>query len=131
MVVNPIISPARVKEDRGAYNGMCIGILFAGFLVSSAVGKDVIIHFQTPMADLNRPVRRHHNITGKHITAVLKPYVRMERVIDYDIVFYYPIEAFTQFDASVQTQIVINVVITGAVVQFNVPTSVAAKTIIP
>ena len=33
----------------------------------------------------------------------------MERVIDYDIVFYYPIEAFTQFDASVQTQIVINV----------------------
>ena len=131
MVVNPIISPARVKEGRGAYNGMCIGILFAGFLVSSAVGKDVVIHFQTPMADLNRPVRRHHNITGKHITAVLKPYVRMERVIDYDIVFYYPIEAFTQFDASVQTQIVINVVITGAVVQVNVPTSVAAKTIIP
>ena len=55
----------------------------------------------------------------------------MERVIDYDIVFYYPIEAFTQFDASVQTQIVINVVITGAVVQVNVPTSVAAKTIMP
>src|SRR5680860_663565 len=72
-----------------------------------------------------------YDIVPKHITAVLEPDMGMKPVIQDDIVLYRAIKTFAKLQSTVQTDIVINMIVGRAVVQIDIPTVVAAKAVVP
>ena len=73
---------------------MFIRMVLPGGSTRKAVGKDIIVDHQSPFPYADRFVFRHNDVACKDIAAVDEPDMRMERVVDHDIVFDYPVEAF-------------------------------------
>ena len=55
--------------------------------------------------------------------------MRVKRIIDDNIILNSPIKPFTQFNAAIQTKIIVNLVITGTIVQVYIPSSITTQTI--
>ncbi len=55
----------------------------------------------------------------------------MQAVVDDDVVEAVALKTFAQFQSAVQQQVVVNLVMDGAVVEINVPAVVAAPAVVP
>src|SRR5205085_9204247 len=77
-----------------------------------------------------RPVRPEYDVVAENVLAAGEPHVGMKRVIDHDVVLYRAVKAFSQLDSSVQSHVVVDAVIRGAVIQVDVPSVVASPAVV-
>ncbi len=67
---------------------------------------------------------------AEYVVAIFKPHMRMKGIIDHDIVFNNTIYTFTKFYSPIQTKVVVNNIVTGAVIKIYIPTMIATKAVI-
>ena len=64
-------------------------------------------------------VGSEHNVVLEHVLAVAKPYVRMQRVVDDDVVGHDAVISLAQLQSAAEQQVVVDAVMAGAVVQID------------
>src|SRR5450432_1730654 len=88
--------------------------------------EQVEINILRPLPHLNRFVRGKDDIAAENIMAVVEPDMRMKRVVYQNVVLASTVEAFAQLQPPVETEIVVDVKVGGAVVQIDIPAVIAA-----
>ena len=83
-----------ITDLYGSHNGVFIRFVFSGGGTGEAISENIIVYHQSPFPYTDRFVFCHDDIACKDIAAVYKPDMRMERVIDHDVVFYYTVKTF-------------------------------------
>ena len=91
-------------------------------------GKEVMVHLAVPGLDAGGSVARHPDVVVHAVTAILVPHMWVQGVVDGDIVVYVTVEAFAQLESTLEHQVVIDLVMGGAVIEVNVPAVVTAPT---
>ena len=73
----------------------------------------------------------HEDVGVNLVLASLVPYVRMQAVVDGNIVPGMASEALTQFESTREHKVVVNIVVTRSVIQVNIPSMVTAPAAVP
>src|ERR1700722_3553259 len=92
-------------------------------------GKEIKINGLPPVVHEYRLISSHHDIVFEHICAVREPDMRVQCVVDHDIVANDAIEPFSQLDSSRQQEIVLNDIVARSVVEIDIPPMVATHTV--
>lgn len=124
------ISVLRVFEAQRCDDGVGVCSPLAGSLEGEAVGKDIVVDHLSPAVHLDRFVVGHYDVARKDVATLLKPKVGVQRVVDDYVVFDRAVEPLAQFDASVEAQVVVDMVVCGTVVEVDVPATVAADAVV-
>ena len=106
-------------------------ILFSRCLQRKGICEDIVINLTAPLADADRLVWSHDDVVPKYILAISEPHMRMECVVDEDVVLHGAMEAFAQFDSSLQAEIVADAIVRGAIVEVYVPTFAEPNSVTP
>ena len=88
--------------------------LSANFLPVGLGGREqVAVHFLAPLGNVHagRAIRAHDDVAGEDVAAVLEPDVRVEAVVDDDVVRRDAAVALAQLQAAVEQQVVVDHVI--------------------
>src|SRR5450759_1728475 len=90
----------------------------------------VIALFAPWLVHPDRPVLPENDVAPEYILAVSIPDMWMERIVDHHIVFHGSEKAFAKLDSAVQGEVVIDVIVGGAIVEINVPAVVATPAVV-
>lgn len=95
------------------------------------IRKEIVVHFLSPTSDLDGFVSLQEQVALNDVSAIFEPYVRMQGIVDDDVVFNGSVKSFSQFDTPMQTKIVVDMVIGTSIVQIDVPAVIASEAIVP
>lgn len=133
-----VVAAGRIDKLRVARNGIGVASVLAEAQAAVVLGQvEVGIHQFSPC-----PVGRYadvhayflvgivENVVCEDVLAVGVPYVRMQRIVDNDVVGNDAVVAFAQFESAAEQEVVVDAVVAGTVVEVDVPSVVAAPAVV-
>ena len=85
-----------------------------------------MVHLAVPGFDAGRSILAHPDIVVHAVTAVFVPDVRVQRVVDRDVVVNMAVESFTKLEATLEHQVVVDFIVGGAVIEVDIPAVITA-----
>lgn len=122
-VLDPEIAMLGVHELRIAHERMRVATV-RGKLCAVGVGggEEVAVHFLAPLAFghvAGGAIRAHPNVARHLVAAAVIPYMRVERVVDGDVIPDPSMKPFAQLQAAAQKQVVGDLVVRRAIIEID------------